>query len=154
MIDKNKLAREILGAEIERRQDELIELEATWERLGGTFDPPQPEMKLLTGPKQKKLKKKKSKRKSKTAPPVSRGPKASITVNGKSIEMKKSHCNIVEIMLAGAGHVFSNADVATAAGKQIVNPTSLFNTINKRLEPAGVHIINVPRQGWKLEKIA
>ena len=67
--------------------------------------------------------------------------------------MKKSQRSAVEIMLAGAGHVFSSADVAEMAGKKVANPTSFFKQINRRLEPAQVHIVNVPRQGWKLEKL-
>jgi len=144
---------ETMAAEIERRQDELIALETAYEKMGGVFDAPEPaaKMKLLTGPKAKKARKKK--RKSKTAPPPVANGTVALTINGKSIDMKKSQRSAVEIMLAGAGHVFSSADVTEMAGKKVANPTSFFKQINRRLEPAQVHIVNVPRQGWKLEKL-
>lgn len=157
MKDKDEIALALMSADINRRQDELINLEATFKRLGGSFDGDQDEppakLKLLTGPKQKKPRKKKSKRKA-APPPVGLGGTASFTINGKSIRMKQFQHGLVELMLAGSGRVFSNADIAETIGRPVANPTSFFKQINKRLAPAQVHVINVPRQGWKLEKLA
>ena len=72
MTDKDELARSILAAEINRRQDELIALEASFKRMGGSFDgdehAPAPKQKLLTRPKAKKPRRKYAKRKA--APPL------------------------------------------------------------------------------------
>lgn len=70
--EEDALALTILADVINQKQDELINLQASYAKLGGIFDgdedeAPKPRQKLLTGPKPKK---KKAKRK--TAPPPGR----------------------------------------------------------------------------------
>lgn len=73
MTDRDEIALKIISDEINRRQAELINLEAFYRRMGGIFDgdetEPPAKQKLLTDPKVKKPRRKKSKRKSEAAPP-------------------------------------------------------------------------------------
>ena len=155
MTDKDELARKILADEINRRQDELIQLEASFRRMGGSFDgeeePPAPKQKLLTGPKSKSPKKS-GKRKA-APPPVARGAKASFTLNGKSIEMSERQANLLDLMNRAPGRLLSKPEMITIWGCA-PSWSVLFNELNLKLKAAEVQIVNVRGEGYKLEKLA
>lgn len=141
---------ESMAAEINRRQDELIALETAFEKLGGSFDEPEKpaKMKLLTGPKPKK---KKGRRKT-APPPVGRGGKASFAINGQEIAVKPRQLAVLELLQQAKGELLSRTDIAQAWGSMPNFPVTI-GAINKKIRGAGIHIVLVPRQGYRLDKL-
>jgi hypothetical protein len=156
MTDKYELARTILAAEINRRQDELIALEAIFAEMGGSFDGDddeiQPKQKLLPGPRQKSRAGKRSSAKQ-LPPHVTRGPTTPFTINGKSIEMNERHRNVLELIQGAGGEPVSKSDLVGCFAGRHPNLEQTKKTINSKLEVAGVHVVNVYGAGWKLEKL-
>lgn len=152
-IEEDELALKILADLINQKEDELINLQASYAKLGGIFDGDEDvkpaKQKLLTGPKPKK---KKSKRKS-APPPVERGARGTFTLNGHSIEMTQRQANLLDLMNRAAGRLLSKPEIITIWGTA-PSWSTLFNDLNIKLKQASVQIVNVRGQGYRLEKHA
>lgn len=160
MTDRDEIALKILSDEINRRQAELINLEASYRRMGGVFDgdddAPAPKPKLLTGPKSKPAKKKGQWRNSLEVKRErdARKVKATFRLNGQEIEMNARNRDVLEILKAAAGVPVRKSDLLSCFAGPTPNWNQTQNKINDAIAIAGVQIVNVHGQGWKLEKIA
>ncbi len=156
MTDKFETAKEIIRGEIVKRQAELDDLFAAFERLGGTYEDetaeaePAQEVKRLTGPKTKaakRRKKEKPARASKAAGDVE------VSLNGKKLLVTERHAQIIDKLIV-KGTVIGIDDLVGLYGGVKSRWYQDVEALRAKLAEAGMELINIKGLGYKLEKAA
>lgn len=157
MTEKNEdeLALKLLADAINIKRDELINLEASYAKLGGIFDvdedaAPAGQQKLLPAPKSKAKKAKKKKAKRAVGEPDEFG----VTLAGQFVKLRERQAAVVELLIAANGKPVSKAEIIHAWGGP-VNFFATFISINNQIAATGLQAVLSPvrGEGYQLQKI-
>ncbi len=134
--EKHETAVTLIAGEINRLEAELEDLRASYVKLGGVFE--EDEAEEEAGPKR-------------LAAPRAAG--GSIEINGIPIALSAQQTALYELMAAAPGRMLDIAGIRVAMNGSKTQLPQTFKNMNKRLSPAGIHAVNVPRRGYRLEKL-